>query len=167
MINNIAKVKKSFIVAESSHIDNIQELVSLCLTHDNLLKIDQGLKTLKGRHMLLSSEEVCSIERSVPLQFLIDHPYFWNVAEKIEFTFKLRNLVKQKTGPLQTEVKNLDGYKKWWNNLINVYHSVYVEASKRKRIKQYRRNVDIVRYFGAVYTHINEYEYKVARNGKV
>lgn len=63
MINNIAKVKKSFIVAESSHKDNIQELVSLCLTHDNLLKIDQGLKTLKGRHMLLSSEEVCSIER--------------------------------------------------------------------------------------------------------
>ncbi|XP_021720257.1 uncharacterized protein LOC110687919 [Chenopodium quinoa] len=282
MINNIAKVKKSFIVAEPSHIDNIQELVPLCLTHDNLLKIDQVLKTLKGRHMLLSSEEVCSIEyfftqklneiapqsqeswweaikdmfwkifrglirglmhlfvrgkscgelvfsafvtskgegrivpsmkqakqqqdlsglvdlmktviglpfprqsdlpflpyhlkhffdlinkadAFIPLEFLIDHPYFWNVAEKIDFTFKLRNLVKQKTAKIRSRLDSLDYFITWWDNLSDVYQLVYVAAAKRKMNKPYKQNVDIVRYFGAVYTHINEYEYKAARKHK-
>ncbi|XP_021729935.1 uncharacterized protein LOC110696915 isoform X2 [Chenopodium quinoa] len=60
---NTTEVRKSFIEAEQSHIDNIQELVQLCLTHENFLKIDQSFKIVEDdRRMLLTSEEVCSIE---------------------------------------------------------------------------------------------------------
>lgn len=60
---NTTEVRKSFIAAEPSHINNIQDLVHLCLTHENLLKIDQSLKTLdESSPMLLTSEDVCNIQ---------------------------------------------------------------------------------------------------------
>ncbi|KAL6536444.1 hypothetical protein OROGR_013016 [Orobanche gracilis] len=288
---NTTQVRKSFIVGHSSHITHIQDLVDLCLSHENLVKIDQSLMvaddssrvlmtsedlssigcfftrklsevpseskksneawwkaikkvfwrvfrgiiqalmhlfvrgmscghlvfsafvTLKGEGRILPSmgkqkqmqdlvdladlmlsviklarpdatdlsflphqlthfldlialvNEKYADRLSIPLEFLIDHPYFWNRVENINFTFNLRKLIKEKPTALDIVLLNCMFYPNWWNNLKDVYWDVY-ERKRAPNAKRYKRQIDIVLYFCAVYTHINQREYKVARLGK-
>ena len=59
-------------------------------------------------------------------------------------------------------------YTKIGGRSFNIYRILFNNAMKRNRnIKGYRKSVDIVRFYGAFYTHINELEYKKDRNNKV
>ena len=116
----------------------------------------------------VSLYNVLFFHRSCPLEFVINQPYFWNTTEKISFTFKLRELVEEKRNPILFFLDQRQLYQNWWQKLQHVYRILFNNAMKRKRtIKGYRKSVDIIRFYGAVYTHINELEYKKDRNNKV
>ncbi|XP_074286899.1 uncharacterized protein LOC141612088 [Silene latifolia] len=116
-------------------------------------------------------DDIIKSFKSIPMlpEFLLDHPYFWTIGEKIDFCFKLRKLIKTDTVYVAIEkVLQTLGLFKNWNTVIveGVYHKVLDKPNKSGYLSKYRTSVDIVRFFYAVYTHINEKEYKDLRGKK-
>uniref|UniRef100_A0A803NCJ1 Uncharacterized protein n=1 Tax=Chenopodium quinoa TaxID=63459 RepID=A0A803NCJ1_CHEQI len=148
-----------------------QDLVQLVDLMQSVIKLavpDQSDISFLPDHLKQFFDNVTQFHGSCPLEIVIDHPYFWNTAEKISFTFKLRELVKQNPNPFLLYLNKNELYQDWWDSLQHVYKKLFENAKKRKRIiKAYRNAIDIVRFYGAVYTHINELEYKQDRNNKV
>uniref|UniRef100_A0A803L3N4 Uncharacterized protein n=1 Tax=Chenopodium quinoa TaxID=63459 RepID=A0A803L3N4_CHEQI len=147
-----------------------QDLIQLVDLMRSVIKLavpSQSDLSFLPNHLEQYFDNVTQFHGSCPLEFVIDQPYFWNTAEKINFTFKLRELVKENPNPFRLFLDYHQLYQDWWQKLQHVYIKLFNNSMKRKKtVKGYRNAIDIVRFYGAVYTHINELEYKQDRNNK-
>ncbi|KAL6525923.1 hypothetical protein OROMI_030318 [Orobanche minor] len=109
--------------------------------------------------------------RYVPALWLVNHPCFWISTERSSCILRLIYLTKRKAIPLQLLCYELDSCETflehtrlnthWSDGIGNTLFRAIL--NKKKGVANYVRSIDIVRYMGACYGHVNESEYDQLR----
>ncbi|KAL6538427.1 hypothetical protein OROGR_012415 [Orobanche gracilis] len=100
---------------------------------------------------------------NVPMFLLIDHPYFWTIEERVIFMYRWHRVVKRDR--LRDEIIGacevmLSEYDEWWTILDGRYKEIYKKAENATNaVSPYRHPIDIIRFYHAAYTHVNDKEY--------
>ncbi|KAL6507591.1 hypothetical protein OROGR_023786 [Orobanche gracilis] len=109
--------------------------------------------------------------------FLINHPFMWSLEECIQFPHKLKKLMKCDiliSKEIENALERLRVFVDWVDKPTGVYLQVlryFQNKSKKKKkgnLQQkkkllYEKKVDIVRFYVATYTHVNDMCYKKFR----
>ncbi|XP_057769606.1 uncharacterized protein LOC130989607 isoform X3 [Salvia miltiorrhiza] len=96
------------------------------------------------------------------MSVFIDHPYFWNIKERVLFAYRLHRVVKTNealklifNSKLTNDV-NAVSVSPWSSRLTGRYRKIYDWANRDgSGVKRYN-STDIARFYNAVYNHIND-----------
>ncbi|KAL6509918.1 hypothetical protein OROGR_022406 [Orobanche gracilis] len=127
--------------------------------------------------------------KMIPGSFWIDHPYFWTTVERVAFAYRLNRVVKRenlKRAIEKTITEFTSVYLQWWQILEGPYRELYRKSQSDPegpseelppsseelqsqqplptgciKLRSYEMSADIIRFYMAVYTHINDSEYQI------